>query len=205
MIQIMRAQKLSEHLDKLRAVVSRYEQGQLDFAALALAWLSGAETLLREERLAEATDVLTARTSVLAAKDRAQEQGKTGGGKRRAEALAAVDAIRVAETLLRERLLAIEADIDRYEGKLVEAVTALVLLGALPPMAGVGRNAWTQQVWSALVAQQSTRPTVTWLTAALSAPDRLFLLDRILMRLRSSELPVLTWAREEHEPTEEVN
>jgi hypothetical protein len=45
--------------------------------------------------------------------------------------------------------------------------------------------------------QQATTPTATWLAAALSGPDRLFLLDRILMRLRCSELPVLVWAREQ--------
>lgn len=200
MVQIIRAQKLAEHLEALRGVVARYEQGRLDFTPLALEWLSGAEALLREERLPQATEVLTARTNVLAARDRARARGENGGARRRAEALAAVDAIGTTEALLRSRLVAIESSIDGFEDRLVQAVTALAIRGQLPPMEGVGRNVWTQQVWDALAMQQETRPTATWLAAALSAPDRLFLLDRILIRLRSSDLPVLVWARERHEP-----
>jgi hypothetical protein len=168
-------------------------------------WLSGAEALLREERLPQATEVLTARANVVAARDRARTRGENGGGQRRAEALAAIDAIGVTEALLRSRVVAIESTIDGFEDRLVEAVTALAVLGHLPPMEGVGRNLWTQQVWAALTNEQATRPTAMWLAAALSAPDRLFLLDRILIRLRSSELPVLVWAREPHDADGEAS
>ena len=106
-----------------------------------------------------------------------------------------LDALNLAEAILRKRLLASEDEVDAYEDKLVEAVTGLVVLGHLPPMEGVERNGWTQQVWTALASQDATRPTAIWLSAALSAPDRLSLLDRILQRLRSSQLPLLVRAR----------
>lgn len=195
MVRIMRAEKLRTCLSGLCDVVDLYAAGQVEFAPLTLRWLSAAETVLREERLPQATQVLTARTAVIAARDRSQAAGKSGAARRRDEALAAIDAISLTETLLRERLLTVEDEIDAYEDKLVEAVTGLVVLGHLPPMEGVGRNRWAQQVWAALASLDETRPTAVWLSAALAAPDRLFLLDRILQRLGSSQLPVLTLAR----------
>jgi hypothetical protein len=191
----MQAEKLRECLANLNNVVIRYEMGRLDFSKLALDWLSKAETQLREERRPEATEILTARTNVISSIDRSKEEGKHGTARRRAEAIAAIDAICVAETLLRKRLLTLEDEIDAYEDKLVEAVTGLTVLGHLPSMAGVGRNFWAQQVWSALETQEATRPTAIWLSTALAVPDRMFLLDRVLQRVRSSQLPIIVAAR----------
>jgi hypothetical protein len=191
----MQAEKLRDCLARLNDVVIRYEMGQLDFAKLALEWLSKAETQLREERLPQASEVLTARTNVIASRERSMEKGIHGTARRRAEAIAAIDAICLGETLLRKRLLTLEDEIDAYEDKLVEAVTGLTVLGHLPPMSGIGRNVWTQQVWNALETQEATRPTAVWLSTALATPDRMFLLDRILQRLRSSQLPIMVAAR----------
>ena len=188
MIRVMRAEKLRDCLAALPGVLSRYEAGQLDFTALALDWLSTAETLLREQRVPEATEILTARTRVLASDDRSQAAGKTGAARRRERALSAVDALCQAESLLRKHLLASEGEVDAYEEKLVEAVTALIVLGHLPPVGELDRQAWAQEVWARLESEEATRPTAVWLSAALAAPDRLFLLDRILQRLRSSRM-----------------
>lgn len=195
MVRIMRIEKLRECLGALRGLVARYEGARDDFTELALNWLDKAETLLREERLPEATDVLTARTSVLSADDRSKAAGQVGVARRRASALAAVDALCHAEALLRKQLLANEEKIDAYEDKLVEAITALIVLGHLPPMDDLGGQAWASRVWDALASQQATRPTAVWLSAALASPDRMVLLHRVLDRVLSSDLPVLVSAR----------
>lgn len=193
-MKLIQAEKLLDHLMLLPDVVARYANGGGDFPPLADQWLVAAETLLRNERLPSATEILAARTALMSARDRDKVAGHGGAGQhRRAEALAALDGLLVAERLLRGRVLELQEEVDAFEAKLVEAVTALTVLGALPAM--VGRNEWNAAVWQALTAHTATRPTATWLSASLHANDRLLLLDRILARLRDSEIPALEWAR----------
>lgn len=189
MALVIQSERLRDQLQSLRALVALFEAGRLDFVGAALDWLTQVERLLRELRSSDASEVVSLRASVLAAT--ARRGDGPAGGRRRAEALSALDALRRVEELLRTRLVGNETRVDTFEDKLIEAVSALAILGELPNGDGQSPEDWARSVWQALSSHQTTRPTSVWLAASMGAADRLVLLDRILMRLADADLPVL--------------
>ncbi len=167
----------------------------MDFSAMATDWLSNAEQILRELRAPEASEIVSLKANILATTIRGSDA--PAAGRRRAEAASVLQALRRAEELLRTRALNNEGHVDSFEEKLIEAVGALAIVGDLPDRGGQSSSAWAKAVWQVLASHPTTRPTSLWLAASLSGVDRLVLLDRILLRLSDSELPVpLSGARE---------
>ncbi|MBK7823635.1 hypothetical protein [Nannocystis sp.] len=70
-------------------------------------------------------------------------------------------------------------------------MTAAVLVGLVEPPTDEPRERWLGRLWHRLATHQATRPTAVYLAAALHAPDRMYLLDRVLARLAEPELGVL--------------
>jgi hypothetical protein len=110
---------------------------------------------------------------------------------RRARAVAAAESLERAGALLQQLAGDAESRLRHFETKLTEALTAAVLVG-LVTAPHEPRERWLSLVWQRLAAHQATRPTAVYLAASLRAPDRLYVLDRVLSRLCEAELAVLS-------------
>ena len=95
---------------------------------------------------------------------------------------------------LRERVLEASARLEHFEEKLIEAMTAAVLVDLIPLPPTRPWERWLARAWQGLVTHAATRPTAAYMGAALRSPDRLYLLDRVLTRLLEVELPLLEHA-----------
>lgn len=191
----MCAENIGERLRGLGAVVDRYERGDPEFPEAAIAWLRAGEQLLLGLRVREGAELATLRGSITRAgersSDRDPEQTSRRGAARRARAVAAAEALERAAALLQQAAADAESRLRHFETKLTEAMTAAVLVGLVEPQADDPRERWLARLWQRLAAHQATRPTAVYLAAALHAPDRLYLLDRVVARLVEPNLGVL--------------
>ncbi|MEZ4428743.1 MAG: hypothetical protein R3A51_13755, partial [Nannocystaceae bacterium] len=73
-----------------------------------------------------------------------------------------------------------------------------------PREGGPPWNEWLTGIWARLAGHRAMRPTAIYLAAALTAADRLYLLDRVLVRLTARELPVLDVAASDGAPPSEA-
>lgn len=199
MLLAMRVERLSERLRELGAVVDRYERGDPDFAGAAIAWLRATEQLLLSLRTREGAELSTLRASITKAGERCglddPEHVARRSVVRRARAVAAAEALERAGAILQQTSTDDEARLRHFESKLIEALTAGVLVGLVPFPPEEPRERWLALIWQRLAGHQATRPTAVYLTAALHAPDRLYVLDRVITRLAETHLGVLTNAR----------
>lgn len=186
--------RISAQLLALTPLVDGLARCERQFPERVGAWLEQGETLLRELRSPDTSELAALRTSIISAGER--RSGESAASSRRAQNLAASTALMRGEELLRSRLLSAEDRLESFEGKLIEAITAAVLVGILPPQEREW-SLWLADVWAALAAHQATRPITIYLAAALAPADRLVILDRILIRLTAAKLPVLDVRRGE--------
>jgi hypothetical protein len=191
----VRVENLADRLRGLGAVIDRYERGDPEFADAAVAWLRGSEQLLLGLHVREAAELAALRGSVARAGERAApdeaERTARRGAARRARAVAAAEALERAGAVLQQTAAEAESRLRHFEAKLTEALTAAVLVGLVAPPTGEPRERWLAQVWRRLAGHAATRPTTVYLAASLRAPDRLYVLDRVLTRLCEPDLGVL--------------
>lgn len=189
----MCVENIGERLRGLGAVVDRYERGDPEFPEAAVAWLRAGEHLLLGLRVREGAELATLRASIARAGDRPVDAGETSrrGAARKARAVAAAEALERAGALLQQAANEAEAKLRHFETKLTEAMTAAALVGLVEPQGDAPRERWLAGLWQRLAAHQATRPTAVYLAAALHAPDRLYLLDRVVARLVEPGLGVL--------------
>jgi hypothetical protein len=190
----LRIEQLRGHLAGLAPLIDAYERGDLDFSERALRWLNEAEQIMARLRLPEGAEMSSLRSSITKAPDdlgdRADGMRASRHARMRAKNSATADALSRAESVMRGIVMESRSRLEEYEGKLVEAVTAAVLVGALPLPPFNPREAWLRHVWQALTEYEPTRPTTVYLASALNGVDRLWLLDEIFSRLLDTELPV---------------
>ncbi|MCA9690038.1 MAG: hypothetical protein KC636_10550 [Myxococcales bacterium] len=199
MILCVRVEQLRDHLTAVGPLLDRHERGDLDFPTKASAWLREAEATLTSLRLPEDAAALA---SLRAEITKAGEVARAGGDAavspralaRRARVTAAADALAQASARLRERVLEASARLEHFEEKLIEAMTAAVLVDLIPLPPTRPWERWLARAWQGLVTHAATRPTAAYMGAALRSPDRLYLLDRVLTRLLEVELPLLEHA-----------
>ncbi|GAA4903554.1 hypothetical protein [Ferrimonas pelagia] len=192
MILCIQLEKITEYLKTLAPLIDRYKAGDYGFTVKAIDWLEATEKLMSELRLPEGAELSALRAQILKAGDLAQDdEGKRSRSAiRRACSAAAADALQRAEQILRHRQGAAEDKLQHFEDKLCEAVTAAVLVDAVPTPPTTPRTLWLQQAWTALSQHQSIRPTTVYLATSLFSADRMFLLDRVMNRLFEKELSV---------------
>ena len=195
MLLAMRVESIGERLRGLGEVVDRYERGDPEFPEAAIAWLRAGEQLLLRLHVREGADLAALRASIARAGERAPERDAEAtsrrGAARRARAAAAAEALERAAALLQQAAGEADTRLRHFETKLTEAMTAAVLVGLVEPQRGDPRERWLARTWQRLADHQATRPTAVYLAAALHAPDRLYLLDRVLARLVEPNLGVL--------------
>lgn len=194
MLLAMRIEAIGERLRGLGEVVDRHERGDPGFPEAAIAWLRACEQLLLGLRVREGAELATLRGAIVKAGERpADDDAATSrrAAARRARVVAAADALERAGALLQHVAAEAESRLRHFETKLTEAMTAAVLVGLVEPPPDEPRERWLARVWQRLAAHQATRPTAVYLAAALHAPDRLYLLDRVLARLVEPDLGVL--------------
>jgi len=193
MFYSIRLERLSSRSAEIAALIDLYTLRDPEFPAKALLWLDATEKTMSELRLPEGAEMSTLRGGIVKADDIARdEEGKrTRRAVTQARNAAAADALARGEQILRARITEAEDVLRRFEEKLVEAMTAAVLLGILPERRDEGREAWLYAVWAALVNRQEIRPTTVYLAAALKSVDRLYVLDRVMDRVKDRTLPVM--------------
>lgn len=195
MLLSMRVESIGERLRGLGAVIDRYERGDPEFPEAAIAWLRGCEQLLLGLHVREGAEIAALRGSITRAGERCApdeaERTSRRSAARRARAVAAAEAIERAGAILQQTAAEAESRLRLFETKLTEALTAGVLVGLVAPPAGEPRERWLARIWQRLAGHQATRPTAVYLAASLHAPDRLYVLDRVLARLCSPDLGVL--------------
>jgi hypothetical protein len=198
MLLAVRIEKLREHLAGLAQLVDAYERGDIDFPDRCLRWLDAAEQVMAQLRLPEGAEMASLRSSITRAPDdvpdRAEGTRASRQARARARNAAAASALSRAEAVMRGVILDAREQLQEYERKLVEAVTAAVLMGVLPLPPESPRESWLRRVWQALTQYEPTRPTTVYLASALQGVDRLWLLDEILSRLLDPELPVFEFS-----------
>lgn len=176
--------RIDELLLRLPSLVDACTSTAASPVAKTAAWLRDAEQALARLRLGNAGNLSALRATL---ENRAGRRPGESAGQRRSQSLdALVEALVEAEAVLRKHRLDAEEKLDSHEGKLVEALTVLVLTGHLPERPADKPSDWPARVWQALATQPPTRPTAVWLATSLGTLDRLFLLDRLLVRLASS-------------------
>jgi hypothetical protein len=194
MLLAMRIEGIGERLRGLGGVVDRHERGDPEFPEAAITWLRACEQLLLGLRIREGAELATLRGAIVKAGERLVDDDSGTSRRtaaRRARAVAAADSLERANTLLQQIAAEAESRLRHFEAKLTEAMTAAVLVGLVEPPPDEPRERWLARVWQRLAAHQATRPTTVYLAAALHAPDRLYLLDRVLARLAEPDLGVL--------------
>ncbi len=194
MILCLRVERLSERLQGLGGVIDRYERGDPDFAEAAIAWLRATESLMAGLRAREAGELAVLRGGITRSGERAlQAEGERvpRGALRRARAVAAAEALERAGALVQQLVGEAEGRLRHFEGKLIEAITAGVLVGLVTARGEVSQERWLALTWRRLAEHQATRPTAVYIASALHAPDRLYILDRVLARLGEPEMTVL--------------
>ena len=196
MLLAMRVESLSERLRELGAVVDRYERGDPEFTDVAIAWLRATEQLLLSLRTREGAELSTLRASITKAGERCALDGSEHVSRRsvvrRARAVAAAEALERAGAIIQQTSADDEARLRHFESKLIEALTAGVLVGLVPYPPEEPHERWLALIWQRLASHQATRPTAVYLAAALRAPDRLYVLDRVISRLVETQFGVLT-------------
>jgi hypothetical protein len=196
MIWSVRLQMIDTHLATLAPLIDVYAKGDPNFVPRVLAWLEESEKMMSRLHLPEGAEMSSLRGQILKAADTAKdEEGRpTRRAIRHAQNAAAADALTRTEALLQARAREAEQKLEHYEEKLVQAVTAAGLIkGTIPPPTGESREKWLRQIWANLTRHDALRPTTMYLASALTAADRLVLLDRIMSRLLEPDLPVLSY------------
>ncbi|MCA9720424.1 MAG: hypothetical protein KC468_37525 [Myxococcales bacterium] len=181
---------IAEQLRGLAPIVDRYEAGDPEFPRATAAWLRDAERLMASHKLPEGAELPALRASIAAAADQVRaDEGRAY--RRRAANVAAASALERAEQLLREQHQRAARRLEHFEEKLIEAVTAAVIIDLVQRPPAKRWEEWLHKVWAELTAHTATRPTTVYIATSLSSPDRLYILDRVLSRLVELELPVL--------------
>ena len=184
MILCVQFEQLGALLNSLAPLIDRYQKGDSQFVSEALKWLEEVEQTMSRLRLPEGAEMSSLRSQILKAED--QQFGASDRPKRsvirRANNVAASDALARAEEILRQRVMSAEERLQTFEGKLTEGLTAFLLENELPVNQG-DSTAWLNLIWQQFKEYDATRPLLIYLSASLTATDRNFILMRVLSRL----------------------
>ncbi|MDX8377625.1 MAG: hypothetical protein R8L53_06335 [Mariprofundales bacterium] len=187
-------EKLSCQLIKVTAVIDLYAKNDVSFPFAALKWIEDAEKLMASLRLPDSAQLAILRGKLLAIEDSCND---SDGRKlprseiRRAMGAQSAAVLEDGTALLQHRRQLAQDKIDHFSTKLEEAMTAAALSSIIPIPETEPRQAWLELVWRQLAAFQATRPTAVYVSTSLIAIDRLYILDQILTRMMSKQLPVM--------------
>lgn len=183
MYLFLRIEKLGGHLATLKDLMDDYQRRNPRFVDAALEWLTAAEKQMSELRLPQGSEMSALRSRILRVADAmpaTEERRRTEI--RRAQNATATEALERAEDVLRRIVIEAEDRLDRFEERLAEGITRAMMRGAIPPRSPNWMG-WLREVWLGLAQCSETRELTVYLAASLPAPDRLYLLDRVLGRL----------------------
>ncbi len=188
MIFCVQIEKISACLSFFAPLMDQYQRGEVNFPDNALKWLEEAEKTMSSLRLSEGSEMSSLRGRILKAMDalRKGDAKPAHSTLRRARNVAAAEALDRAEAILRDRLLASEERLKFFEDKLCEGITAFVVQNPLPNSISP-YQAWLLLVWNRLCQFQATRPLTLYLATSLSQPDRIFILNKVLSRIKISD------------------
>lgn len=188
MAQVDIINRSDELLKQLPAFVDRCNGLDFSLVAEVAEWLKAGEQALAALHCGDASQLTALRAGLLRRLER--KPGISASQRRSDQFEALVDALVAAEAVIRAHRLAADEKLVAFEEKLAEALTALVVTGQLPTDM-TNHSAWVRATWEALAGHEATRPTAVWITSSLGSADRFVLLDRLLLRLKASDLPVL--------------
>lgn len=191
MLYCIRMEKLQRHLQSLAPLINEYWRNDNDFVEDGKKWLQESEQVMQELRLPEGAEMSGLRSSIERAADSVQSIDGIISRKsiRRAQNAATSISLERAEEILRNRLLEADKILNQFEEKLIEAVTAGVIVGIVRPTNESGER-WLQKLWTALSQYEATRPTMVYLSASLISTDRIYLLERVTSRLFDTTCPI---------------
>lgn len=183
--------KITGCLGALPSLMDRYQRGEVGFPDYVLKWLEEVERTMSALQLPDGAEMSSLRGRILKAADALPTAGVAKPSRsavRRARNASAAEALDRAEAVLRGRLAAAEERLNLFEDKLCEGMTAFLLQNTLPDKESPHQN-WLLLVWNGFARFQATRPLALYLAASLSQADRLYILDRVLSRVATLELP----------------
>jgi len=184
MILCLQLKELTERLATISPLVDLYKKGDTTFPDKVIIWLEKTEKMMSQLHLPEGSEMSSLRSRILKNNDIL----RTGSDKpnrselRKSRNAEAASSLERGEEILRIRLSLTEERLVRFEDKLCEGITALLLEKSLPPNQG-DYTQWIKQIWLMIPQQPSTKALAIYLSASLSSYDRSYILDRVITRV----------------------
>ena len=182
-------ESIQRQLVELPAIIDLYAQGEPAFVPKALTWLNATEKAMSQLRQPEAALMATLRGRLLAAQDGLRDP-EVGAGLTPRKALRATAAICLsrAESVLRERVNAIDAQLQPIRTQMAQLISVCSLMRPISLTPSDPREIWLRAVWNGLPINDAVRPMHAFLTTALGPTDRLYLLDELLVNMGAGEV-----------------
>ena len=187
MILCVQKQKLEEVLATVSPLMDKYQRREQSFPDDVTKWLEDAEKTMSQLRLPEGSEMSVLRGRITKSVEVAQVKESTRAAVRLARTVTAAEALERAEEILRQKMLAAEERLRMFEDKVCEGMTAFLLQNETPDRDS-SPNEWLGAIWKQFSAFQATRPLAIYLSASLSYTDRLFILGRVLERIKDNEV-----------------
>ncbi len=175
---------LLERMARVSLLIDMYERGDASFVEQTLHWMRDMETLLQRFRSPEVSLFATLRGRIMAARDGFREpEIDSKVTSRKLIRATAAECIGRADEAIRNRLHAINSELDGMAAKLYQLIA---LSGAARPInlaVRTEREAWLFSIWQGLGVDGPTNQLKGYLSASLALGDRLYLLDDIMRKI----------------------
>lgn len=183
-MQTVLRETLQRQLAQVPSIIDLYAKGEPTLVDRTARWLQETESALTRLRRPEAALMATLRGRLIAAKDGFRDP-EVGGEMtpRKVVRAAAAYYLSKAESVLRERIALIDAQLDPIRNQMAQLISACHVTQPIPLVPTDSREQWLRSIWTTLQNNEATRPWHVLLTTTLGLTDRLYLLDELLMNL----------------------
>lgn len=187
-------ERLVDHLQRASALVDTYARRDPDYPRRVLAWMTELEETLGQLRSPLASMVAAERGLITAVDDglRPPEVLRERISPRKAIRATASLSLAHVEGSLRSEVASIDHKLDEMRERMAQLMAIATNSHPIPLPVRDPRQAWLDGVWAGLAGNGETRSLYTYLNAALTAADRSYLLNEILMNLISAQGPTLS-------------
>lgn len=187
MLHIVNLEEIQGILLRLPGLIHDLERRDPNFASAAKDWLTQAEQILVNNRLAVAADVAVLRGALISAERGVIPPGLVFSGRmtsRKIRDASAADVLRKAEELISDTIKGSLAQIAEGERLTRQLLAVAQRKGLIPGGPHMGeRTEMLTGIWHAMTVDPDLGSATTHLAGLVGAQDALILLDRGLARL----------------------
>lgn len=184
MLHIVNLEEIQNLRLRIPKIIHSYEKSDLRFTDFVKEWLSQAEQMLVNNRLAVAADVAVLRGLLINAERGVLPDGFTFLGQktnRKIKAAVAADVLHKADEIISNAIKGTVAQITEGENIARQLVTLAQRKGLIPVNSRVsGHTEWLNSIWKAMLQDPELGPATTHLAGIVGVYDALILLDRLL-------------------------